>query len=59
MIRSSKPSPLTSPAEATDEARLVAYRLAVDLEAVDAVEARQLEVGAEGRHASLSLFGLA
>ena len=49
-IRSSKPSPLTSPAEATEPAAIVNGRLAADLEAVAAVEGgRQVEIGGEAR----------
>ena len=40
---SSKPSPLRSPAEETDEAGAVTYRLAAELEAVGAVERRKIE----------------
>jgi hypothetical protein len=44
MIRSSKPSPLTSPASLT-ESRKVGSRLAIDLEAVAAVERREVQAG--------------
>ena len=47
-IRSAKPSPLTSPAEAT-EMPLVIGRHAAELEAVGAVEGGEVEIGAEAR----------
>ena len=48
MIRSAKPSPLTSPAEAT-EMPLIAGGHAAELEAVGAVEGGEVEIGGEAR----------
>ena len=49
MIRSSKPSPLTSPAPATEGPAIVVGIDAVEAEAVRAVEGREIEAAAEAR----------
>ena len=60
---SSKPSPLTSPAEETEDAAVVTGIDAVEAEAVGAVEAREIERGGKARslaehHIALARIGV-
>ena len=57
MIRSPKPSPLTSPASLTEKPEAVVSRDAIEREAIGAIEAGELEDRRRRRDAAFEWFG--